>query len=66
MIKNVYWSSRNVPTYSCEILIKIEDPRHISKNPLISNFLKIRTVGAKLFHAERRTDAQIEDGQAER
>jgi len=27
-----------------------------SKNPQISNFMKIRPVGAKLFRADRRTD----------
>ena len=28
----------------------------LEKNPLISNFMKIRTVGAKLFLAEAQTD----------
>ena len=27
-----------------------------SKNPQMSNFMKIRPVGAELFHADRRTD----------
>ena len=30
--------------------------RQISKNTEISNFIKIRPVGAQLFHADRRTD----------
>jgi hypothetical protein len=31
-----------------------------SKNPQISNFMKIRPVGAELFHADIRTDIQDE------
>ena len=30
------------------------------KNTQISNFMKIRPVGAKLFHADRRTDGQTD------
>ena len=30
----------------------------ISKNTQISNFVKIRAVGAELFHAEEQTDRQ--------
>ena len=30
----------------------------LSKNPDISNFMKIRPVGADLFHADGRTDGQ--------
>ena len=29
-----------------------------SKNPQISNFTKIRPVGAEVFHADTRTDGQ--------
>jgi len=29
-----------------------------SKNPQISNFIKIRPVGAEFFHADERTDGQ--------
>jgi len=28
----------------------------VSENPLILNFIKIRPVGVKLFHADGRTD----------
>jgi hypothetical protein len=30
------------------------------KNPKISNFMKIRPVGAKLFHVDRQTDGQMD------
>ena len=50
-----------------EIWSKIYIGRHvkhsfldrISKNSLISNFMKIRPVGAELFHADRRTDRDM-------
>jgi len=32
--------------------------RHIFENDKISNFMKIRPVGVKLFHAKRWTDGQ--------
>jgi len=32
----------------------------LSKNTQISNFIKIRAVGAKLSHTEGRTDGQTE------
>jgi hypothetical protein len=39
--------------------MKLESSRHIfeEKTP-ISNFIKIRPVGAELFHADRRTDTR--------
>jgi len=37
-------------------LMKLE----FSKNPQISNFMKIRPVGAELFHADGRTDRHDE------
>jgi len=38
--------------------MKIEFCRKILENPQISNFTKIRPVGAELFHADGRTDGQ--------
>jgi hypothetical protein len=35
--------------------MKIEFSRQIKKNIEILNFMKIRPVGAELFHADRRT-----------
>ena len=45
--------------HSCPILMKLDFYRQISKNPQISNFMKIRAVGAELFHADGQTDGQI-------
>jgi len=43
--------------YSCQILMKLEFSRQIFEiNPPISNFLKIVSVGAEMFHADGRTD----------
>jgi hypothetical protein len=40
--------------YSRQILMKLEFYRSL-KNSQISNFVKIRTVGAELFHADKQT-----------
>jgi len=44
--------------YSCQILIKLEFFYTFSKNTRTSNFTKICSVGAELFHADERTDGQ--------
>ena len=45
--------------YSCQISMKFEFFRQIlEKNPQISNFLKILSVGAEWFHADGRTDRE--------
>jgi hypothetical protein len=44
--------------HSCQILMKLEFLDRFSKNPQIPNFIKIRLVGAELFHAGGRTDGQ--------
>jgi len=36
--------------------MKLEISQQISKNPQISNFMKIPPAGAEMFHAEGRTD----------
>jgi hypothetical protein len=48
--------------YPCQILIKLEFSRQIfeKKKTQISNFMKIRRVGADLFHADGRTDIHNE------
>jgi len=56
MIEKVYLSSRKVPNNSCQILMKFEFSRQFSKNTQISNFVKIRPVGAEMFHAGGRAD----------
>jgi hypothetical protein len=42
--------------YSSQILMKLEFSRQFSKNNQISNFTKIRPMGAEFFHADGRTD----------
>jgi hypothetical protein len=39
-------------------LKKLDFFRHIFKNAQISNFMKIRSLGAELFHVDRRTDGR--------
>jgi hypothetical protein len=59
----VYRSSSTVPllyigTCYCQILMSFLDS--VSKNTQISNFMKIRAVGAELFRADRRTNGHDE------
>ena len=56
MVKNVYW-------YSCEVSIILHDFNEtwifwteIKKKYSQRNFMKLRPVGAEMFHADRRTD----------
>jgi len=58
MIKNVYWSSCQVPRYSCQILLKIEFDEKFSKNTQIQNFKKFCPVGPEFFRSDGRTDRQ--------
>jgi hypothetical protein len=46
--------------YSCQVLMKPVYSRYVfeKKNAKISNFMKIRPVGANLFHADGRTHKQ--------
>jgi hypothetical protein len=47
--------------YSCQILVKLEFSHHIfEKYSNMSNFMKIRPVGAVLLYAVRRTDGPEE------
>jgi len=44
-------------------------PYRSSKNPQVSNFVKLLSLGAELFHVDRRTDGQTDrrtDGQTDR
>jgi hypothetical protein len=52
MIKNVHWSPYAVPVILFRFQFIFLDS--FSKNTQISNFMKIRPVGAELFHVERR------------
>ena len=55
MNENVYWSSCKLSTF----LLDFKETRifstAFSKNAQISNFMKIRVVGAELFHADEET-----------
>ena len=42
--------------YSCQILITVERSRLIFENTQILNCMKILSLGAELFHADRQTD----------
>jgi hypothetical protein len=46
--------------YPCHVLIKFIFFDRFSKNPEIPNFMKIRPVGTKLFHADRQTERQTD------
>ena len=46
--------------FSCQILMKLEYSRQIFKKYSKSNFTTIRSVGAELFRAERRTDGRTD------
>ena len=55
-------SSCKVTVVLAKILMKLEFSRYFfSKNPQIPNFMKIRPVGAELFHADGRTDRDRHD-----
>jgi len=61
MTNNLYWPSCKVPV----ILVRFSTDLKIfdsffEKNIQISNFMKIRRVGAESFHADRRKDGHDE------
>jgi hypothetical protein len=56
VIKNVYWSSSKLSFIFVRFLWNLNFLDIFSKNPQISNFMKIRPVGTELFHADGRTD----------
>jgi hypothetical protein len=54
-VVNVKMFSSKAPVF-CRILLKLEFSRRIFEKSQISNFIKIRPVGAELLHADKRTD----------
>ena len=57
--QNVSWSSCKVPIILVKFYWNLNFLDRLKKNTLISNFMKIHSVGAELFHADGRTDGQI-------
>jgi hypothetical protein len=59
MIKNIQRCGLHVKCcYSCQILIKIQISRQTFEKYSNINFMKIRQVGAKMFHADGRRNGQ--------
>ena len=55
IIENGYWSSCREPVILVQFQLNFIFPERLSKNIQISNFMKIRPVGAELFHADSQT-----------
>ena len=60
MIKNIYWSSRKVPLLFSDFDETFNFLGIFSKDTQISNFMKIRPMGAELFNADGRTDGHTD------
>jgi hypothetical protein len=45
--------------YSCQVLMNLDSRDRLSKNTQMSDFIKIRFMGAELFHADGQMDRQI-------
>jgi hypothetical protein len=52
MIINVYWSSCKVPAFLVTFQGRLNFLDRFSKMIQIANFMKIRPVGAELFHVD--------------
>jgi len=57
MIKNVFRALCKVPVILVRFSWNLNFIDSFSKNTQLSNFMKIRFVGAEFFHADRRDEA---------
>jgi hypothetical protein len=55
IIVNVHWVGMQSVRCYCRFLMELEFSRQIFQNIWISDFMKIRPLGAELFHADRQT-----------
>jgi hypothetical protein len=55
VIKSAPWSSCIVTFTPLRFYLNLNFPERFSKNPKISNFMKIHLMGAELIHAGERT-----------
>ena len=60
MIKTVYWSSCKIPFIFAQCYWNLNFLDSFSLSTQISNFMKIRSVIAELFHTNTRTDKHEE------
>ena len=60
MIKILHWSTSKVPFIFARFYWNLYIFDVVSKKVQTSNFTKIRPLGAKLFHADKRTDRHDE------
>jgi len=62
MVRNVHWSSCKVPVILGRFQLKLNFLDRFSESTLMSKFMKIRPVGAELFHVDGLTDGQPDKG----